>query len=437
MSEQIVVIGGGPAGVEAAATAARAGRPVTLISDGPPGGRAGWHSLLPSKVWLAAAAHSRNNPPDLTALLEELAQVKREWNGSAEAGLRALDVEIMQGEAVFTAPDQIAIRDDDGAMLGTYTGATYIAAPGSVPVFPPELKPDGRRVLAPRFLSHLSSLPGTMLVIGAGATGCEAAYLFNALGVAVTWLVDQFGVLPQFHPDAGVFLGQALVRQGVRMVEGQMVSRLERDEDGVTAVLADGARYRATQAFVAVGRRPDWSRLDLPAAGLQVQEDGRYAVDSFGRSANSSIYLIGDGDGSWMIANKALSQGRIAAQHAAGLLVPPYDPSLIVQPVYSEPQVAQVGEVLPAPGMRVLRLPYGASLKAHLLEDGAGFFLLAVGEADGRVRGALAAGPQAADILAPVAVALKLRAHVSDLAALYGAYPTLSELPFAAARLAG
>lgn len=437
MSEQIVIIGGGPAGIEAATTAAQADRPVVLISDGPIGGRAGWHSLLPSKVWLAAGERAAGSALDVPELLEDLAQVKREWNEAAAAELRALGVEIVTGEATFAAPNQIELRDGEGVLQTTFTGTTVIVAVGSVPFFPPELRPDGRRVLAPRFLSHLRELPATMLVIGAGPTGCESAYLFSALGVEVTWIVDQFGVLPQFHPDAGAFLAHALVRQGVRMVEGQLAARLEREEGGVTAVLSDGARYDAEMAFVAIGRKPDWSRLNLSAAGLEVGAEGRYTVDGFGRSSNPKVYLVGDADDNWMIANKALSQGRVAALHAAGRMTAPYDPALIVQPVYTEPQVAQVGEVLPAPDLRTLRLPYSASLKAHLLPQGAGFFSLTYSERDGRVRGAVAAGAHAADILAPVVVALKLGARVSDLAGLYGAYPTLSELPFSAARLAG
>ncbi len=439
MSEQIVVIGAGPGGVEAAATAARAGRPVTLISDGPVGGRAGWHSLLPSKAWLAAAEEAQvtGRAPNFAALLERLEQIKRDWNGGLQSRLASLGVTILSGQAAFSAPDQLKVAPADGSDSGTIRGATVIAAPGSVPFFPPPLKPDGRLVLAPRFLSRLSALPPTMLVIGAGATGCESAFLFNALGVQVTWIVDQFGVLPNFHPDAGTFLAQALVRQGVHAVVGQQVVDLERREGQVTAVLADNARYSAAQAFVAIGRKPDWSMLNLEAAGVGADANGRYAVDGFGRTANPAVYLAGDADGGWMIANKAMSQGRIAAMHAAGLLTKPYDPDVIIQPVYSEPQVAQVGRVFPAPGLTAVHLPYSAALKPHLLAQGAGFLLLTYDEQSGLLRGGVAGGPEAAGILAPIALALKLGAHLSDLADLYAAHPTLSELPFLAAREAG
>ena len=91
----------------------------------------------------------------------------------------------------------------------------FIIASGSVPSFPLNLKPDGITVIAPRFASHLSKLPQSMIVVGAGPTGCESVYLFNRLGVDVTWIVDQFGNLPQMNQELGRTLGNALVRQGV------------------------------------------------------------------------------------------------------------------------------------------------------------------------------------------------------------------------------
>jgi dihydrolipoamide dehydrogenase len=438
MTQQIIIIGGGPGGIEAALTAARAGRPVTLISDGPVGGRAGWHSLLPSKAWLAAAEAAPHSgaPADIAALLERVTAVKRTWNNQSAAALAAAGVRVEQGQAVFLAPDQIALRDRDGEQQATYSGATVIAAPGSVPVFPPELRPDGRSVLAPRFLSKLDRLPATMLVIGAGATGCEAAYLFNALGVQVTWIIDQYGVLPGMHPDAGAFLAGALARQGVHQVAGQQVARLEREEGRVTAVLADDARYEAQMAFVATGRAPDVAGLNLAAAGLAAELNGRFPLTPFGQTSNPRLYLIGDADGGWMIANKAMNQGRIAALHAAGQPTAPYDPGLIIQPVYSEPGVAQVGHVGPSGALAEARIATGAALKAHLLPAAPGFLTLTYTPEDGLLRGALAAGPHAAETLAPVVVALKLGARLDDLAALYGAHPTLSELAFLAARAA-
>jgi dihydrolipoamide dehydrogenase len=137
-------------------------------------------------------------------------------------------------------------------------------------------------------------------------------------------------------------------------------------------------------------------------------------------------------DGGVMTANKAQAQGRIAVRHLAGKEVTPFDLSTLIQPVYTEPQVAQVGDV---GGESSVRIPFAQSLKSHLLNEGDGFLQLYYDQ-DGRVLGAVAVGAHAADVLSPAAVAIKLGGSLDDLAELYAAYPSLSELPFIAARAA-
>jgi pyruvate/2-oxoglutarate dehydrogenase complex dihydrolipoamide dehydrogenase (E3) component len=440
MRKEIIVIGGGPAGIEAAREAVKAGLGVTLVSAGPVGGRAGWHSLLPSKVWLAAAEEQQQaalspqsaaTAVDPQGILDRIATVKQAWNGQQRASLDNLGVKVVQGTAVFGSGGEVQVLDGDGEMVDQFAGLPVIVAGGSVPIFSRALKPDGRRVIAPRLLSKLAELPQSILVIGAGATGCEAAYLFNALGVSVTWIVDQYGILPRFAPGIGEALGEALREQGVAIIRGEMVADLERDEEGVTAVLEGGDRYEAQMAFVAIGRRADLEQLNLAAAGVEAGQDGRIAVDGYGRTQNPLVYLAGDVDGGIMTANKAQAQGRIAARHLAGAETAQFDSCLVIQPVYTEPQVAQVGDVS---GETAVRVPFGQSLKGHLLPDGEGFLQLYYDESDRRILGAAAVGPHAADVMGPVLVAIKMRAGLDDLAGLYGAYPSLSELAFIATR---
>ena len=445
--KHIIVIGGGPAGIEAARTAVLAGQKVTLISDAPVGGRAGWHSLLPSKVWLTAAdtlglmaetqelgIQTQNSTIDRQQVLARVKHVKAVWNQNQEAELAALGVELVMGLASFTDPDSVDLHNADGALLQTLQADAFIVTTGSVPRFPPKLKPDGRRVIAPRFASHLKNLPPSMVVIGAGPTGCEFAYLFNRVGVEVTWIVDEMGVLPQMYPDVGKALGLALVRQGVRMVQGQFADSIERTDAYITTVLQDGARYAAEMAFVAVGRLPDVERLNLAAAGVE-SIIGRIGVDGYGRCpTNHKIYCAGDVDGGWMVANKAMAQARIAAKHAANVSTAPYNPNSIVLATYTEPQAAQVGMVNFVDGVGRVRMPYSAALKTHLLPEGEGFVELTYRESDRRLLGGLAVGPHAADLLTAVALAIHLEADIDTLADMFPAHPTLSELAFIAAR---
>ncbi|HFQ93401.1 MAG TPA: NAD(P)/FAD-dependent oxidoreductase, partial [Anaerolineae bacterium] len=359
MSKHIVIIGGGPAGMEAAREAVRTGGRGTLVSNTPLGGRAGWHSLSPSKVWLATAdalglfaeadalgLHPADGQPHLEGILARIQAVTTAWNREQAEELQELGVEVVTGTAVFTHPNKLAVKDKAGSVTATLTADAFIVAAGSVPRFPPQMKPDGKRVIAPRFAKHLQAIPRSIVVVGGGATGSEFAYLFNRVGAAVTWIVDDQGVLPSFRPDVGRFLAEALARQGVKLVAGQMAQRIDRDEEKVSVVLADGAAYEAEMAFLAIGRNPDLAGINLAAAGLG--GDGVPVLDEYGRTPNPAIYIVGDAAGDPMIANRAMAQARIAARHALGAATPPYRPETVVAATYTEPQAAQVGRVTPS-----------------------------------------------------------------------------------------
>ncbi|MCA9970655.1 MAG: NAD(P)/FAD-dependent oxidoreductase, partial [Anaerolineales bacterium] len=363
-------------------------------------------------------------------LLLHLQQVKTRWNAQQQAQLEALGIIILQATAVFADPHTVTITPESGDPHTRKPDAIIVAS-GSVPVFPPTMRPNGRQIIAPRFASALGRLPASIAVIGGGATGTEFAYLFNRLGVAVTWIVDQFGVLPQFDRQAADLLAALLVRRGVRLVQGQMATRVDTAADGVTIVLADGACHSAEMAFLALGRRPDLERLNLAAAGLALV-DGLLPVDAYGRSVKPHVYVVGDATGGPMIANRAMAQARTAGLHAADVPAPVCPLETVIHAIYSDPQVAQVG-TLTGPGVRVASVPYAAGLKAHLAPEAEGFVKLAA-DAAGRLVGGTAVGTHAADLLAPVAVAIHTGMAAADFAALYAAHPTVSELAFAAAR---
>ena len=373
--------------------------------------------------------------PDLSpaGVVQRIRLVKQNWTQRMETALENKGVDIIQGTASFIDDNKVEVRDIKDGVLLLIEADAFIIASGSIPIFPPGLKPDGKRVIAPRFASHLSNLSRSMIVVGAGATGCESAYLFNRFGVEVTWIVDQFGILPQMNQDLGHALGNALVRQGVRVVQGQMVDRLERDE-GITAVLTDCARYRANLAFVAIGRKPDWGRMNFPVTGLTPDATGQIHTDAYGRTDNAKIYLVGDAAGGAMVANKAMAQARTAGRHAAAVPVNAYDPDLVVQVTYTEPQAAQLGDTRVMEGVKSVRVPFSAALKAHLMQASDGFLEIFYNESDLRLRGAMALGSHAADVLTPLAIALQLHATVDQVAEIYAPHPTLSELAFIAAR---
>ncbi|MEZ4516468.1 MAG: FAD-dependent oxidoreductase [Chloroflexota bacterium] len=352
--------------------------------------------MLPSKVWLGGVeGHGRSITPE--RVLGRLQETRARWNEQRAQMLQALGVDVVTGSAVFTGPSSLTVTHEDEST--SLTADSFIVASGSVPIFPEDLKPDGRQVLAPRFMSGLTELPQSMTVIGAGSTGCEFAHLFNALGLEVNWIVDEFGVLPAYHPDAGKYLTETLVGRGVKLFAGQQAAAIDRLEDGVGVHLSDGTTVSSDTAFVAIGRKPDTDRLRLDQAGI-VSGTGPVSVDAYGRSQNPIIYLTGDATGGPMVANKAMAQARIAVLDALGRNPEPYDPRLLVLATYTQPEIAQVGEV-DGEHLAEVRMNFDQSLKPWLLPHQTGFINLFYDKVSRELAGGLAVGYHAADVLAP------------------------------------
>lgn len=445
--KKIAVIGAGPASVAAARAAAECGADVTLVGAEPPGGRAGWRSLLPSKVLLTVADSlgltarfkklgvvNTDGAPDLDVLVQRVQALSRSQSERQAADLSRRGVRFLAGKAAFAGSHRLDVTSD-GETPTVLEADAIVVASGSVPVFPPGLKPDGERIIAPRFVGALDALPSSIIVVGAGVTGTEFAYGFNRLGVDVDWVVDEFGVLPSFDREAVSVLTEAMASHGVVRREGVAADSALVEGHGVNVTLRDGRSLRADMAFIAIGRRPDVAGLNLNSAGLP--EDARQGikVDGYACSRVPHIFAAGDVTGPPMTANKAMAQGWIAGQRATGGAVDAYRPETMIEAVYSDPQVAQVGLSHGDAGpVREVRMGYDALLKAALLDETEGFIKLRADAGDGSLLGATAVGAHAADLLAPVAMGLHLGARLDGLATLFAAHPGLAELAFSAAR---
>ena len=433
--KQIIVIGGGPAGTQAALAAAGPGRHVTLVSDGLPGGRAAWQNLMPSKLWLEARP-----PVDMDRMRDQLDRVVGTWQRQLLDELEHASVELVLGTGSFVSSHEIQVVPPEGGYPDTYTADAFILATGSVPFLPPGLQTDGERILAPHLVMQMKALPRDMIVIGAGGPATEYVDAFSRLGVIITWITGPVAALSAYPQDAGRFITGVMERRGVRIISGMMARQVERVGDGVRVKTADGAVHQAETAFIAIGHRPDLQRLNLPAAGLRVGSSGAMATDPYGRTAVPHIYLAGDA-ASPLSANISIAQGRVAGWHAAGLDVEPLHLDQAVMAIYTDPQIAMVGRMSDRTQvLHKIRVPFSACLRAHLQlqpwrAEESGFVEVAY-DAERRITGALAVCPEAAEILAPLAVALRAGMRIEDLAAVHTAHPTFTELAILAARTA-
>ena len=446
MNKRIVVIGGGPAGVEAASTASHYTDPVTIVSDRPVGA---WHQLLPSRVWLSAvdnlyATHypltsaarrpSNRSQFSLAEVHEHANRIANQWSAQQARKLQNLGVRIIRGKASFQSPSQLTIASDSEGDM-TIEADAFIVAAGSTPFVPPPLAPDGTRVFSPGTAHEMPHLPESMIVIGDGPTGFEFVHIFSALNIDVTWLVLPGGPSCAIAPDADPFLVDMLQRRGVRIHPGEPVVELERYDERVAAVKRNGTRYEAEMAFVTIGNQPNVAPLNLKAAGVHVDARGSVCADGYGQTNIEGIYVAGDAR-QVRAGSVSMAHARVAALHATGQETEPYDETCMVIPFLSNPQVAQVGALSAADNsVQSVEVAMGSGLKTHISGHTEGFLRLAWNR-NRQVVGGLAVGHQAADALAPVAVAIKTEATIETLASLYGPHPAISELPFMAARAA-
>ncbi len=450
MAVRFAVIGGGAVGVSAALEAARLGAEVTLVGEGEIGGRTTWDSLVPSKVLLTAAdtlldacfAEHRGvkvhaSGANVADLMERIRQRTRQWGNAQKEALHSAGVRVVQGTASVTDPHTLKIQQEDGGEEQLTFDRALIAT-GSVPIFPPSMKPDGKRILAPRFMSSLTTLPEHLVMVGGGVTGSEFAYLFRTLGAKVTVVTDIPRLLPRADEEVSQALEHAFLQMGIEVLLSSPVESVAAGDDGVQVMLKDGRTLSGSHAFIAIGRRADLSRLNLDAVGGQTSPMG-VVVNEFLQSSASHIYAAGDAAGPPFTLNRGWAQARVAVRHALGAVTAPFDPNLVVEAVYTQPQVAQVGMTEAQArerglSVRVLRASYADNLKAQLLGEREGFVKLVAEAQSGKLLGGSAIGSHSADVLAPLATVLALGGTLETLASLFPAHPTLGELLFDAAR---
>ena len=440
LKNDVIVIGGGPAGVEAAIAAAPYADSVVIISEGPVGD---WGKLMPSRVWLAALDQMemlKQSPLlrtafkpgafDLDLIAAHTDWVAGSWRKYITEELNRKGVQISIGRASFNSPNQVQITSNTGRQV--LSAHTIIIASGAVPNFSPGFEPDGERVFSTSTIDQMKTLPKSIIVVGDGPIGFEFVDIFSRLDVSITWIVLAGGPRSGFGTEADEFLIRILRERGVRVKAGPSIECIERGNDAVS-VIQNSLTIEAEMAFVNLGHSPNLGSLNLQAAGVEVNERGRLEPDEFGRSNISNIYVAGDaiqfGPGTI-----AMGQARVAGLHAANKKTSPLDLESTVISFGLNPQVARVGIIQRDDGsVQSVAVPFRATILSHVNSELEGFIRVAW-DNEGRVVGGLAIGRNAADALAPIAMAIKTRVSINDLAEMQGPHPNISELPYITAR---
>jgi dihydrolipoamide dehydrogenase len=423
----VVVLGGGTAGVHVALEVARGGRSVALVEAGLIGGESPYLACLPSnslllsaargKAWEDAVAHR----DDVTGGLDDSAAALR----LIEAG-----VTVIRGTGQITGPGTVEVSPVPDAADGENVSLAYsdlVIATGSEPVAPPieGLSDIPAWTTAEGLCSP--DLPRRLIVLGGGSTGCELTQIYAAFGSQVTLVEAEPGLLPGEPSFAGEILAAALRRAGAEIYLGSPATKAERTAEGLTLALEDGTRIDADRLLLASGRRPRLAGLGLDRLGIAVAPGLALPTTTSCRVSGSS-----DGRGRVWAAGDVTGITYTHASHyqaavvAANILGRPReaDYSAIPRCVFTTPSVYAVGEA-PRPGLVTVRADLGDTTRGRLGPDEPGRLEL---YADGEVLvGAVAVGPDAAAWMAEVTLAIRAKTPVTVLADVVHAFPTYGE----------
>jgi dihydrolipoamide dehydrogenase len=447
MAQRFVVIGGGPAGNQAATTAARLGAEVTLIERDVVGGAAHLWDCIPSKAMIAtggAMTEMRrasgmglfgvHAEPDFEALRSRIAGIEGRLETSVSGLLESQGVALRKGTGRLVGPHEVEVTHADGAT--EVIGAdTVVLATGSRPRIPDWATTDGRRVLTTRDAYPPPSMPEHLVVVGSGVTGVEFVHMFSAFGSQVTLIVSRQQVLPQKDPEVAAVLEDDFIGRGVRLFKGARAQAidlaadldLDGDDEGgdgeggghAVAVRCDDGRVaQGSHVLLCIGSVPNAEGLGLDDVDVKV--DGGYVViDHNCRSTIPHIYAAGDLSGKLPLSSVASMQGRKIAHHALGLHAGPHrhlDYEKAASAIFTDPEIADVGlaeadAFAEGRKVRVTKVPFSASAKALINHDPRGFVKIVSDPATGVVLGGSIVGRHAAELISVIALAVTARAE--------------------------
>lgn len=416
----LVVLGGGTAGIVAAKTAAGLGSDVLLIERHRTGGDCLWTGCVPSKAMLGRAHRPGAEASDFGAAMvhvhESIAAIEPV---DSPEDLRRSGVTVVHGDGEFNGPKSLTVNGSEVRFRHA------VLATGSAPVIPPIPGLAGVQILTSDSVWSLTVRPERLLVIGAGSIGCELGQGFARLGTAVTLVESAPRILPAEDADAADVLLSVLTTDGVDVRTGVSVTEF----DGTTAVLNDGQRIEADRVLVSVGRRPSTGEMGLDRAGVKLGPHGHAIVDKRLRTTSRRIWAAGDVTGNPAFTHVAGVHGSQAATNAVLGLRRSVDLATVPRVTYTQPEVASFGVGLDnvgAEGLIARTVLHDEVDRAIVDERTQGFSRLVI-DRKGHIAGATIVGPRAGESLAEVVLAARHRLRARDVAASMHAYPTYGD----------
>lgn len=440
----VVVVGGGPGGYVAAIRSAQLGLRTALVEKAQMGGICLNWGCIPTKALLRSA--------DVLRLVRGAAQFGVKVDAptidlpAMVSRSRAVASQLQRGVAHLMKKNGVTVFNAHGRLAGGgrlqldgEKGASVIAAKhivlatGARARTLPGLEADAQSVWYYREALTPASLPKRMLVIGAGAIGIEFASFYHALGTEVHVVEMADRVLPGEDEEISAYVGDALVKQGIRLHAGSRIASTQRKGEAWEVRLADAQATTVTVDVVLVAAGIVGNVEDLGLDATQVKVDNTHIVtDAFGATAEPGVYAIGDVAGAPWLAHKASHEAVVCIEKIAGLNPQPIDANRVPACTYSYPQVAHVGlteKQARATGrsVRIGKFPFSANGKAIALGATEGFVKVVLDAESGELLGAHMVGEEVTEMIQGYVIATQLETTEADLMHTIFAHPTQSE----------
>lgn len=327
--KDLVIIGAGPAGYQAAIRAAKQGRDVTLVDRSLPGGECLHSGCIPSKLLATSAGEMKDSAPGITMSpsfsMKDWNDQKKEVIAKLEKGLESLfktnRIDFVQGNASFLSEERIGVEQGEKFEVWSFKNA--IIATGSNPKSPSFYKEHSEHVCSVEELYSIEEVPEKLVLFGSDYITAEAASSFQALGSEVSIITDEPSFLP--HSDETIVkeLKRQFKKRGIRIHAG--ISNIRIAEEGSSIkVTAQNAKDESLQLFgdllgYSSGRVRNLASLGLENAGVKLQDDQFITINDSCQTSNETIYACGDITYGPALAVKAIKQGKVAADHCCGL----------------------------------------------------------------------------------------------------------------------
>ncbi|MCB9758652.1 MAG: dihydrolipoyl dehydrogenase [Alphaproteobacteria bacterium] len=420
-SYDVLVIGSGPGGYVAAIRAAQLGLKAACVEKERLGGVCLNWGCIPSKALLKSAEYARLahhlsdygiSVGEPTIDFPKVIARSRKAADRSEKGVRYLfrkyGVEHLQGTGRLVAADRVAVTDAAGGTT-EHSAKHVIVATGARARWFPGMDPDHERILTYRDAIVRDALPGSAVILGAGAIGLEFAYFWSAMGCAVTLVEGQSHIAPLEDHEVSEELAKQYKKLGVTCITGAFCERVERTEAGTKVVLKDGRELEAEVTLLALGVRANIEDLGLEEVGVAV-ERGFIRTDASCRTSVVGVYAIGDVAGPPMLAHKASAEAHVCVERIAGKHIPDVDLDTLPAGTFCQPQIASVGRTeqqLQADGVayKVGRFPFAANGKNRGTGHTEGFVKVLIDPEYGELLGAHIIGHDATELLADVVMA--------------------------------